>query len=146
MTDSAPRIRVTLIWVQILDDLEPPWAESGQFRFRARVETGNEVQETRIPTEGTFSIQDHPAWNRKRVNRVIYEGEAGDSLTVELSGVERDILSADDELEPYRRSFTGDPESWVGEYTFADEGPDDPEAMSNWRVCYWVELLEDEEE
>lgn len=144
MTDSAPRIRITLVWVQILDDLEPAWDEFGEFYFQARVETGGNVTETRIPEEGTFSIQDHPAWNRRRINRVIYEGEAGDDLTVELRGTEHDVLSADDALETYRREFSGDPESWVGEHSFADAEPDDPEDLSNWRVCYWVELLEEE--
>jgi len=146
MAERTPRIRVTLIWVQILDDLEPPWAESGQFCFTARVETAGNVQHTRIPPEGRFSISDHPAWNRRRVNRVIYEGEAGDQLIVDLRGVEHDILSPDDELEPYSRTFTGDPESWVGEQSFADAEPEDPESLSNWRVCYWIELVEGEED
>lgn len=146
MTDTAPRIRVTLVWVQILDDLEPAWEEEGEFRFEARVECDGDVQETRMPDSGTFAIMDHPAWNRRRINQVIYEGEAGERMVVELRGYEEDILTADDELEAYSREFTGDSAAWPGRYCPGDEGADDPENMSNWRICYTVELVEDDGE
>lgn len=36
--------------------------------------------------------------------------------------------------------------TWPGRYCPGDEGADDPENMSNWRICYTVELVEDDGE
>ena len=63
----------------------------------------------------------------------------GDSLVVELFGVELDKMTANDHLEDYRREFTGPVDSWVGRHQPTDEGTGDPENMSDWRVCYDVE-------
>lgn len=138
----AERVRVTLRWIQILDKMEPFYKERGEFRFTARVssDVGGSVQETRFPTEGHYEISDHPAWNKLNLDRVIFDGEVADKLTVELMGEELDTFSANDQLDHYKRVFEGGPDSWVGDYGPGDEGrTTDPENMTNWRVNYAIE-------
>lgn len=97
--------------------------------------------EYRLPEEGHWEITDHPRFNKvDKIDHVMFEGEAGESLTVELFGEEIDQLSANDELDAYKKEFTGDAESWVGRQAPGDEGSEDPENLSNWRICYDIEL------
>ena len=72
---------------------------------------------------------------------VLFEGECGDTLLVELFGEELDQLSANDQLETYRREFTGDRSEWLGRHQPTDEGSDDPENMVDWRICYDIETV-----
>ncbi|MEC7808378.1 MAG: hypothetical protein VX850_04705, partial [Gemmatimonadota bacterium] len=58
---------------------------------------------------------------------------------VELSGVELDTMTANDHLEDYSKSFTGDHSEWLGRHQPTDEGIGDPENMSDWRICYDIE-------
>lgn len=139
---DSSRVRITLRWIKILDRLEPFFDEKGEFRFRARIFTEGEGEftaETRFPEEGFYSISDRPGWNFMELNKVIFEGEVGEHLVVELFGEELDALSADDQLDPYRREFHGAPDGWYGVYKPHDEADDDPEQMSNWRICYVIE-------
>ena len=142
MAENGQRIRVTLRWLQVLDKLEPWYKDKGEFVFWSKVTSGGETQEYRYPERGHYPVSDHPRWNRlDHLNKLMFEGLAGDSLVIELRGVELDDLSADDELEHYRREFAGPVESWVGRHAPGDEGDDDPENLSNWRVCYDVEMI-----
>ena len=136
MSDNGGnRVRVILRWIQIKDNKEAAWDDEGEFRFRSKITTGGESQELEFPDPPAFwSISDHP-----RRNKVDFEGDAGDSLVVELFGVELDNLSANDHLEDYRREFTGAVDSWLGAHFPSDEGGDDPENLSDWRVCYEIE-------
>jgi hypothetical protein len=147
MAATGKRVRVTLRRIQILDSLDLDG--TGEFRFRFRVSTRNRggvEQETRYPPDGHLSISDHPAWNRiEKIDKVLFESEVDDHLVVEAFGEEIDLLSPNDQLETYRRSFDGPPESWAGRYTHWDESADgvkDPENMSNWRIGYEIELLD----
>jgi hypothetical protein len=137
----AERIRVTLRWIQILDNLEPFYKERGEFRFSARVTSDKSgTKETRFPTEGYYEISDHPAWTKMNLDKVLFDGEVENQLTVELMGEELDMLSANDQLDRYERSFAGAPGTWLGVYGPGDDEPtDDPENMSNWRVNYVIE-------
>ena len=142
----AERIRVVLRWVQILDNLEPFYKDRGEFRFSSRVASDvGATQETRFPSEGHYEISDHPAWNKLNLDRVIFEGEADQKLTVEIMGEEIDVLSPNDELDHYRREFAGPPSTWLGRYGPGDDIAEvtppggDPENMSNWRVSYAIE-------
>ncbi len=140
----ADKIRVVLRSLTILDKMEPFFKETGEFVFRTRVTTdageGAVVQESRIPETGFWSISDHPRWNTvKHINKVLFEGEAGKQLTVEMFGEELDQMSANDELDPYRRVFDGPVESWIGRYQPRDEGSTDPEVMTKWRIAYDIE-------
>ncbi len=142
---QGQKVRVTLRWIQILDKLEPAWKEKGEFQFKATVTSNNfggVMQETQMPEQGHYAIGDKPGWNRlEKLNKVLFDGEVVDNLTIKMTGIELDLMSADDELERYARTFEGDPASWVGHYEPADEGSTDPEAMSNWRICYDIEKL-----
>jgi len=142
----ADRIRVTLRWIQILDNLEPFYKERGEFRFSGSVSAdGQNPHVTKFPTEGYYEISDHPAWNKLNLDRVLFEGEVKTTMTVELGGEELDSMSANDRLDSYKRSFSGPPSSWVGHYgpgAFdADVDPSDPENMTNWRVSYDIERV-----
>lgn len=133
------RVRVILRKVQINDSLDPVFDGEGEFRFVARVSSGaGAVQETKIPREGYFQIADDPSWNQKHLNEVIFEGEVGDRLEVEVSGEEVDLLK-NDHLPTYRRIFEGTPSSWIGVYRPGDEGSADPERMKEWWVYLDVE-------
>jgi len=137
MPETA-RIRVTLRWVQIMDSKEPFYKERGEFFFRARVQGDGAAQETRIPQEGQFEISDHPSWNKVNFDRVIFDGPVSGSLSIELIGEEVDTTSRNDMLEVYKRTFTGDPGSWLGEHSPHDED-EDPENLKDWRICYRIE-------
>ena len=138
MTEQAgQRIQVVLRWIQILDKLEPFYKETGEFVFSSRVEAGGKVEERRFPEQGYYAISDKPGWNRlEKLNKVLYDGPAGDKLVVEMAGEELDQFSANDPLDHYRREFTGSVEDWLGHYEPVDEGSSDPENMSTWRICF----------
>jgi len=141
MSESGHRIRVILRWIQIKDNKEAAWDDEGEFRFRSRVTTGGHTTEFRFPEQGFWSISDHPRRNKvDKIDRVLFEGEPGDTLVVELFGEELDQFSASDHLEDYRKEFTGDPSGWIGRRQPSDEGRGDPENMSDWRICYDIEM------
>jgi len=138
--NGKSRIRIVLRWIEIKDNKEAMWDDEGEFRFRSAVTTAGQTHELQFPEQGYWLISDHPRRNRvDKIDKVLFEGEAGDSLTVELTGVELDQLTKNDELAPYRRSFEGDPESWMGRHEPSDEGSDDPENLVDWRLCYDIE-------
>ena len=138
---GSKRVRVTLRWIQIKDNKEAMWDDEGEFRFKSRVITGGQTRELEFPEQGYWSISDHPRRNKvDKIDKVLYEGDAGPSLVIELSGVELDQMSTNDTLTEYRREYTGDPRSWAGRHQPTDEGSDDPENMADWRVCYDIEL------
>ena len=138
---GSGRIRVILRWLQIKDNKEAPWDDEGEFRFRSVVTTGGQSHELEFPEQGYWSISDNPRLSKvDKIDKVLFEGSPGDSLVVELFGVELDQLSANDHLEDYRREFEGSPSSWVGRHQPSDEGGEDPENLTDWRVCYDIEM------
>ena len=145
MTDQAgERIQVVLRWIQILDKMEPFYKETGEFVFTSKVDSGGNAQETRMPEgDGFYSISDKPGWNRlEKLNKVLFDGVAGESLVIDLRGVELDQLSAKDELDHYRREFQGNVADWLGHYEPVDEGSTDPENMPKWRICFDIQKAE----
>jgi hypothetical protein len=143
MSDNGgARVRVILRWIQIKDNKEAIWDDEGEFRFRSRVTTAGQTKEIEFPEQGYWSISDHPRRNKvDKIDKVLFEGSVSDSMVIELTGVELDQLSSNEELEPYRREYTGDPKSWVGRHQPTDEGSSDPENMADWRICYDIELV-----
>lgn len=134
------RIRVVLRWIQIKDNKEAVWDDEGEFRFQSSVTTAGTSHKLEIPSQGYWSISDHPRRNKvDKIDKVLFEGEVGDSLVVEITGVELDQLTPNDKLTDYRREYTGDPQSWIGRHAPSDEGSDDPENLPDWRVCYDIE-------
>ncbi len=91
-----------------------------------------------LPEKGHFEISDHPAWNRLGLDKVIFEGEVRGRLRIDLEGEELDFLSANDRLEDYSRTYEGSPSSFLGKHFPSDEPPNDPESLSNWRICYEI--------
>ena len=141
--NGGSRVRVILRWIQIKDNKEAMWDDEGEFRFRSKITTSGESHEIEFPEQGYWSISDHPRRNKvDKIDKVLFEGDAGDSLVVELFGVELDQLTANDHLEDYSREFTGPASSWIGRHEPTDEGTGDPENMVDWRVCYDIEEAE----
>jgi putative transposon-encoded protein len=139
---AGSRVRVVLRWVQIKDNKEGAWDDEGEFRFTSNVTTAGSSHKVEIPAKGYWSISDHPRRNKvDKIDKVLFEGAVGDNLVVELSGVELDDFSTNDELQPYRREYTGATASWVGRHQPTDEGSEDPENMSDWRICYDIEVV-----
>jgi hypothetical protein len=141
---SPNRIRVTLRYIEVLDrkDLD----EYGEFvfRFKASIPEREVERSVRLPESGHYSVSDHPAMNRLKLDKVIFESEVsdGDTLVLEASGEELDFLSPNDQLAPYRREFSGPVSSWIGRHTPWDEGTDDvadPEQMDDWRFSFEIE-------
>ena len=140
--NSGKRIRVILRWIQVKDKLEPFFKEYGEFFFRTRVTTGAVTVEHRLPEKGHWEISDHPRFSRvDMIDRILFEGEPGDTMSIQLLGEEIDTLSSNDHLDPYHREFSGDCVGWGGSYVPSDEGAADPEEMSNWRVRYDIEMI-----
>ena len=138
--NGVERIRVVLRWIQIKDSKEAVWDDEGEFRFRSKITTGGDSHEVELPEQGYWTISDHPRRNKvDKIDKTLYEGEARESLTVELFGVELDQLTADDHLADYRREFSGPAASWIGRHQPSDEGSGDPENMVDWRICYDIE-------
>lgn len=140
--NSGKQIRVILRWIQVKDNLEPFFKEYGEFFFRTKVTSGSVTVEHRLPEKGHWEISDHPRFSRvDKIDRILFEGAPGDTMTVQMFGEEIDTLSENDHLDDYQRDFAGDCEAWVGSYVPSDEGSDDPEEMSNWRLRYDIELF-----
>jgi hypothetical protein len=138
---KAQRVRITLRWIQIVDNMEAPWDAEGEFRFRVRVTANGKTHETVLPERGHWSISDHPGRNRvEGIDAVLFEGEPGQALVVEISAYEVDRVSDDDALTPYRREFGGSPSAWAGRYQPGDEGRREPEALPEWRLAYDIEV------
>jgi hypothetical protein len=143
MSDNgASRIRVVLRWIQIKDNKEAMWDDEGEFRFRSKITTAGETRELEFPEQGYWSISDHPRRNKvDKIDKVLFEGEVGETMIVELFGVELDQMSSNDHLQDYRREYTGSAAGWIGRHEPTDEGSDDPENLTDWRVCYDIEVV-----
>jgi hypothetical protein len=141
MTDAGKRVRVILRWVQVKDTLDPFFKNKGQFRFWSKVTSGGQTQELKFPEKGHYSISDHPRFSKiDKLDKVLWDGEVGDTMRVEVFGEEVDRWSKNDPLDNYSRFFDGPVESWVGRHQPGDEGSADPENMKLWRLGYDVEM------
>ena len=142
MTESGKRVRVILRWIQVKDTLDPFFKNKGQFRFWSKVTSGGDVQELRFP-EGkkTYNISDHPRFSKiDKLDKVLWDGEVGDNMRVEVFGEEVDRWTKNDPITPYVRVFEGPVDSWVGRHQPGDEGAADPENLKEWRLGFDVEL------
>ena len=143
MSNATPeRIRVVLRWIQVLETHEPFFKKAGEFRFVATVSAGENgrVVKTTLPEKGYLSISSSFAQNKVTFDQTLFEDEVGNALTIAIAGEEVDMLSKNDQLPAYRRSFSGSPSSWIGWYGPGDDTPgDDPENLKSWRVCYVIE-------
>lgn len=141
MTDAGKRVRVILRWVQVKDTLDPFFKDKGQFRFWSKVTSAGQTQELKFPEKGHYSISDHPRFSKiDKLDKVLWDGEVGDTMRVEVFGEEVDRWSKNDPLDTYNRVFEGPVESWIGRHQPGDEGSADPENMKLWRLGYDVEV------
>lgn len=144
MSNTAPeRIRVVLRWIQVLESHEPFFKKAGEFRFVATVDAGaGRVVRKTLPESGHLTISGSFAQNKVTFETVLFEDEVSDGLTIEITGEEIDLLTRNEQLPAYRRTFSGDPEAWIGLYGPGDETPgEDPENLGSWRVCYVIERV-----
>ena len=134
----SDKIRIILRSIQILDSKDVDG--EGEFRFRSKVTTAGKSHELQFPDK-YWRISDHPLRNTdQKIDKVLFEGEVGDQLVVELFGEELDNFSSNDQLETYRREFSGDPSGWVGRHEPIDEGSNDAENLTDWRISYDIEM------
>ena len=143
---ARTHIRLILRYLEILDRKDLDQHGEFVFEFSGGVPQRDVRQTVRVPESGHLSISDHPSMNKVTLNQVVFEGEIqdGESFVVEAKGEELDQLSANDELTPYRREFTGSPGSWAGSYSPWDEGSADdadPEQLGDWRIAYAIEVV-----
>jgi len=140
------RIRVILEKVRVLDDHDPWIKGRGEFQFNACVGfngDGCRRHLRRLPDCGSYKIGDWPGCNEQVIDACLFDGFVAeeDRMTLSLLPVEQDLLDPDDPLSRYRRIFNGPPETWVGRYGPADQGPGDPEALGDWQVWYRIESV-----
>ena len=82
----------------------------------------------------------------------VYESDLAAMRTLAVAtadrGEEVDLLTGNEQLQPYERAFRGHPDGWVGSYTPWDEaGPEgDPERRAQWRLGYRVQKVETADE
>jgi hypothetical protein len=144
---ESPHIRFILDWLEITDSMDIDSVGEFRFLFRVRSDLRGVLRDTLLPEEGTVSISERAGHNHLGpLNLVLYDGpvERGESVVLEVTGEEVDLLSPNDEVEFYERSFTGDPLGWVGTYTPWDGegGGRDPEQLAQWLLSYRVERTE----
>jgi len=139
-------VRVILEKVRITDDHDPWFKGRGEFSFAASVgfnDVPDRRHTVRLPPRGTIKIGDRPGANEHRLDVCVFDGfvAEADRMTIEIAPTEHDWLTRDDRLCRYRRRFDGPPETWVGRHGPDDEGPADPERLSDWMLWYRVESL-----
>jgi hypothetical protein len=142
---ESMRVRFILDWLEITDSMD--FDSVGEFRFLFRVLSDRRgiLRDTPLPEEGTLAISERPGQNHLGpLDLLLYEGlvERGETVTLEVTGEEVDLLSPPDEVEFYERSFSGDPEGWLGTYSPWDEnepGRTDPERRAQWMLSYRIE-------
>ncbi len=78
-------------------------------------------------------------WIQIKDNKEAAWDDEGEFRFQSKSGVELDKMTANGQLEHYSKSFSGDSSGWLGRHQPTDEGIDDPENMSDWRICYDIE-------
>jgi hypothetical protein len=137
------RLRVVLEKVQILDDKDPWIFGRGEFFFTAEVMVNDDpVRGGRwlVPQQGSLKVSDKPGKNIVEIEQPVFDGavEPGDHMSISLLATELDLFTRDDRSTRYLRTFSGDPESWIGSYRPDDE-PGDPERMRDWKVWYRIE-------
>jgi hypothetical protein len=141
MTETGQRVRVILRWIQVKDTLDPFFKDKGQFRFWSKVTSGGQVQELKFPEKGHYSISDHPRFSKiDKLDKVLWDGEVGESMRVEVFGEEVDRWTKNDPLDTYSREFSGPAEGWAGRHQPGDEGASDPENLKLWRIGYDIEV------
>jgi hypothetical protein len=139
-TQKGTHLRVVLERIIIHNDREPFFKGKGEFSFVTLAESsdnGSQSVKSRFPEKGHFKLSDRPGKNSAVLNAVIFSGWVESQLALEILGTESDLLDPDDKLPTFRRTFTGNPEDWLGSY-----GPTAslaPENLGEWSIEYRIE-------
>jgi hypothetical protein len=139
------RVRVCLEKVQILDDKDPCFLGDGEFQFFARVSPASGgIASAWRKVAGPRGSFDAGAGAVIQLDTVVFDDLVGveDKLQITLGGREIDWpswLDGSDSLTTYRRNV---PVPAVSRsYGPGDEGNDDPESLSDWKVWYRLEVV-----
>ena len=140
-TTETPHLRVTLRWIDILQTFDPFFKKTGEFRFVAIVTAhGHAPVVTMLPEMGHIAVRSAIGENRIAFDTVLFDGPVQSALTVDITGEEVDMISRNEQLPAYRRTFRGDPATWIGRHAPGDETPGhDPGNLRSWRLCYDIE-------
>ncbi|MCB0642620.1 MAG: hypothetical protein KDC44_13315, partial [Phaeodactylibacter sp.] len=138
-------IRIVLEKVEILDDKDRGIFGKGEIVLFSEVKINGSLdrgKQLRFPERGCYRISDKPGQNQQEIDRVLFEGCvcADDLLTIDIYGTEHDIDLIGDDFERYHRVFSGNPGSYLGQYTPHDQSPD-PEKLKDWMVWYRIERV-----
>jgi M6 family metalloprotease-like protein len=141
LAGSGKRVRVILDKIQILNDHDPCIKGKGELTFTAVVVPDNDPsrkQVTRLPSEGVFKVSDKPGENSLLIGITLFDGLVKDrAIAISISGKEIDLFDPDDELNRYHREFSGDPETWYGQYFPTDEYLD-KEDVGDWALWFRI--------
>jgi hypothetical protein len=135
------RVKVILDKIRIMNDRDPCLKGKGELTFTAAVVPDNDnsrKQLTRLPKQGFFKISDRPGENELRLEISLFDGVVkSNTLEISITGKEIDFFDPDDELNRYHRIFSGDSETWYGQYYPTDEYLD-REDVGDWALWYRI--------
>lgn len=135
------RVKVILDRIRIMRDYDPLIKGKGELVFTTVVTPDNDEtaqQVTRLPGSGVYSVSDKPGGNEIHLGTTVFEGVVKNgSLSVNIGGREMDLFDPDDDLTRYSRVFSGNPETWFGDYRPVDEYLD-KEDVGDWALWYRI--------
>jgi hypothetical protein len=135
------RVKVILDKIRILDYQDSLIKGEGKVNFTSVVVPDNDEsrkQVTRLPARGVYYVVGAPGENEIILGVTIFDGAVkGRSLSISITGKEIDFFDPDDELNRYHRVFTGDPNTWYGQYNPRDEYLD-LEDVKDWALWYRI--------
>lgn len=138
---AGKRIKVILDKIQIMNDHDPCIKGMGELTFTAVVvpdDDPSRKQVTRLPSEGVYKVSDKPGKNSLNIGVILFDGLVKHrALSISISGKEIDLFDPDDELNRYHRIFSGDPETWYGQYSPTDEYLD-RENVGDWALWFRI--------
>ena len=145
LTEEIPvtgkHVKVVLDKIRIMDDHDPCIKGKGELTFTSVIVPDNDdsrKQVTRLPAKGVYHVSDKPGENEIRLEVTLFDGiVANRSLAISISGKEIDVFDPDDELNRYHRVFSGDTDTWYGQYYPSDEYLD-REDIGDWALWYRI--------
>ena len=145
LTEEIPvtgkHVKVVLDKIRIMDDHDSCIKGKGELTFTSVIVPDNDdsrKQVTRLPAKGVYHVSDKPGENEIRLEVTLFDGIVTNRfLSISISGKEIDIFDPDDELNRYHRVFSGDTDTWCGQYYPSDEYID-REDVGDWALWYRI--------
>jgi hypothetical protein len=136
-------VKVVLDKIRILNDRDPIWKGKGEIKFTCIAVPDNDKtrsQVTNLPSSGVYHVSDKAGKNDIQVGATIFDGTVKSrALSIGITGKEIDLFDPDDDLARYHRTFSGDPSTWVGQYSPFDEYLD-KEDVGEWQLWYRITI------